>query len=268
MDRCAIAGWLAICALSAAGCTKSPNETSYELVEKPKAKSSHEAQKPAAEAVRDLMPAVDTTKLSPVPSGTEVANAVKAAAAESLQKPTGADLAMLTARDANGKLPVPPEPLTPSPASLAEVIPNKIELKVPERHFDKDRERSLRVTYDDLDLLKVLNMEPVPLDAEKYLPDWLTGLDKKKVRLKGWMFPPPSTDGLPNFLFVRDNQICCFGREAKVYDKVRVTLKEGTTTEYIFGRPFDVVGTFHIAPEERDGQLYFLYSIDDAVVMK
>jgi hypothetical protein len=161
------------------------------------------------------------------------------------------------------------EPLPPPREALSSLTPNKIELKVPHKDFSREgKERALRVSFDDIDLLKILNMEPVPLNAEEYLPDWLKGLNGQKVRLRGWMFPPLMTEGLPAFLFVRDNQICCFGREAKVYDKVRVTMKEGTTTDYIFGRPFDVVGTFHIESEERDGELYFLYSIDDAVVMK
>jgi hypothetical protein len=161
------------------------------------------------------------------------------------------------------------EPLTASPDSLKNLVPNKIELKVPHKEFSREgKDQALRVSYDDIDLLRILNMEPVPLNAEEYLPDWLKALNGEKVILRGWMFPPLMTEGLPAFLFVRDNQICCFGREAKVYDKVRVTLKEGTTTDYIFGRPFDVVGTFHIESEERDGELYFLYSIDNAVVKK
>ncbi len=53
------------------------------------------------------------------------------------------------------------------------------------------------------------------------------------------MFPPPIETDLPAFMFVRDNQICCFGRKPKVYDKLGVKMKEGATTHYIQGHPFD-----------------------------
>jgi hypothetical protein len=54
---------------------------------------------------------------------------------------------------------------------------------------------------------------------------------------------------------------------AKVYDKVLVALREGETTDYIQGRPFDVIGTFSIQPEEVDGELMLLYSISDGHVI-
>jgi hypothetical protein len=266
--------WLMLAALvvSVAGCTSSANDASYELVEAPKARADHETRKAASGPGTPTAPVLDTTQLNQPPAtAPEVkVQEVKNALAEAPVKPEGIEVASLTARDASATgLPKSLEPLTPSPESVAKLVPNKIELKVPQKVFRPEgRERALRVSYDDLDLLKVLNMEPVPLNAEEYLPAWLKGLNGEKVRLKGWMFPPLQTEGLPAFLFVRDNQICCFGREAKVYDKVRVMLKDGETTDYIFGRPFDVVGTFHIESEEQDGQLYFLYSIDDATVMK
>jgi len=255
-----------------AGCQPSASENSYELVEapKPSIKDDHEAQKPAADVTPPAVVESTPPAAPPESAAQQQSEAVQKALAQGPSPPASIQIAALAARE-GANTPAPPalEPLTASPETLKNLVPNKIELKVPHKDFDRvGKERALRVTYDDLDLLKVLNMEPVPLNAEEFLPDWLKKLNGEKVRLRGWMFPPLSTEGLPAFLFVRDNQICCFGREAKVYDKVRVTMKDGTTTDYIFGRPFDVIGTFHIESEERDGELYFLYSIDDAVVMK
>jgi hypothetical protein len=163
----------------------------------------------------------------------------------------------------------PVEPALGNAAAPGESLESlKVELKVPEKDFQKEgSEQALRVSFDDIDLLRVLNMEPVPTDATKYFPGWLSGLDGQKVRLRGWMFPPTQEDGLPGFLFVRDNQICCFGRQAKVYDKVGVSLKDGVTSSYIQGHPFDVIGTLKIQPEVEDGELTFLYFIEDAVVV-
>jgi hypothetical protein len=255
-----------------AGCHSSASESSYELVEAPNtspvtapALNASVEEKRVAEAV-----VPDTTQPSDPPAASpEVkASEVEQAAAESATPSVEERIAEMR-REAL-KVGAPGlEPLVAPAESLKKLIPNKIELKVPHKDFNREgKDRALRVSYDDIDLLRVLNMEPVPLNAEEYLPPWLKALNGEKVVLRGWMFPPLMTEGLPAFLFVRDNQICCFGREAKVYDKVRVTMKEGTTTDYIFGRSFDVIGTFHIEAEERDGELYFLYSIDDAVVKK
>ncbi len=143
-----------------------------------------------------------------------------------------------------------------------------LELLIPEKTFKTEgSEGALRVSFDDVDLLKVLNAEPVPLDVEKHLPGWLSGLNGKTVRIRGWMFPPRSQTGLGGFLFVRDNQICCFGRTAKIYDKFGVRMRTGETTDYILGHPFDVVGRMAIKTILQDGELFLLYQIEDAVVI-
>ena len=127
---------------------------------------------------------------------------------------------------------------------------------------------AVRISYDDLDLLKlgVERDESVPADAVERLPGWLTELEGKRVRLRGFMYPP-STETVKGFMFARDNQLCCFGRDPKIYDLFPVRLKPGTESDYIQNRPFDVVGTFHIRPERDGGEWYQIYGIDDAVVI-
>lgn len=152
---------------------------------------------------------------------------------------------------------------TPSPA-----VPREPQLLVPEKEFQRvPPGGALRVSYDDLDLLKVLNMDPVPVDCVDYFPDWLKSLDGARIRIRGFMIPPLRETGLPAFTLARDNQICCFGRDPKVYDVIPVQLKEGTTTDYIPNRPFDVVGRFVIRPQAFRGQLENLYEIEDAEII-
>lgn len=162
--------------------------------------------------------------------------------------------------------------------STAPAEPREPKLLVTEREFSKESTHNAwRISYDDLDLLKILNMEPVPLDAQDHLPVWLTQLEGQRVVLRGWMFPPSRSEGLKGFIFVRDNQVCCFGPSAKAYDKLTVRLKAGETTKYIQGRPFDVVGTFKLdswIEDERDmktgayiEKLGMLYHLEDAVVL-
>ena len=158
---------------------------------------------------------------------------------------------------------------TTSETNVEPPAPREVKLLVTERDFETEGpDGALRVSYDDLDLLKVLNMEPVTTDAPDLLPDWLKSLDGKRVRVRGFMYPTFEERGLTRFILARDNQICCFGRDAKVYDLVRVGMKKDETTDYIQGRPFDVVGVFRITPEVFGDELDRLYAIEDAVVIE
>lgn len=172
-------------------------------------------------------------------------------------------------------LSIPPAPpvavalksLSAKPATS--LLPTReMQLLIPEKTFKVEGpEGAIRVSFDDVDLLKVLNVDPVPVDIEKDLPSWLSGLHGKTVRIRGWMFPPPIQTELPAFLFVRDNEICCFGRKPLVYDKFPVRMRSGVTTDYISGRPFDVVGRMVVKSRIEDGELFWLYLIEDAVVI-
>jgi hypothetical protein len=165
--------------------------------------------------------------------------------------------------------PVRINPLTGAPVVQAAVpLAGGVKLLVKSRKFKIEGPgRALRASFDDFDLLKVLNMDPVTPDAPGLLPDWLKKLDGKRVRVRGFMYPSFLETGIERFILARDNQICCFGREPKIYDLVIVTLKKDVTTDYIQGRPFDVVGVFHISPELPDDGLGGLYKIDNAIVV-
>ena len=83
------------------------------------------------------------------------------------------------------------------------------------------------------------------------------------------MYPTFQETGLKGFVLARDNQICCFGRNPKIYDLIAVNMKSGTTTDYIQNRPFDVVGTFRIGLDAvEDGTIFGLYYIDEAAVIE
>lgn len=82
------------------------------------------------------------------------------------------------------------------------------------------------------------------------------------------MYPTFEATGLKAFHMARDNGICCFVRQPKIYDIIGVKLAQGQTTDYIEGKPFDVEGTFLIAPEADSEELFQLYKIVDAFVVK
>lgn len=145
---------------------------------------------------------------------------------------------------------------------------NKIELLIPQKLFRRERGTdAVRISYDDIDLLKVLNMDPVPADAVNYFPEWLSGLNGKKIRIRGWMYPTFVPEGLTSFTLARDNGICCFQRFPKIYDVILVQLEKGRSTDYIGQRPFDVEGVFRIDNEGDGSDLPRLYKIENARVL-
>lgn len=127
-------------------------------------------------------------------------------------------------------------------------------------------ENAIRISFDDFDLLKVMNLDPVPPDAVGKLPKWLKALDGKRVRVRGFMYPPFQDTGIRGFVLARDNQICCFGRTPKEYDLVDTFLRKDVTTNYIQNRPFDVVGIFRIKSEIE--KFTAMYELEDAVVIE
>ena len=156
----------------------------------------------------------------------------------------------------------------PAIENTASAQPRTIQLLIPSKRFRKERpSNALRVSYDDIDLLKVLNMEPVPADAVSHFPDWLRQLDGQVVRIRGYMYPTFEATGLTSFTLARDNGICCFVRQPKIYDIISVSLAPGEVSDYIANRPFDVEGVFRIDPGADQTDLSRLYRIEQAKVL-
>lgn len=172
-----------------------------------------------------------------------------------------ADAHSTAATDSNG-------PIVPKTLSSFIPKPGGIQLLVDEPKFRADASTgALRVSYDDIDLFRVLNMEPVPDNAVDYFPDWLKELDGRRIRIRGFMRPSFESTGLEGFVLARDTGACCFGPNAKIYYLIGVTLQPGKTVDYTPNRPFDVVGTFHIEMLTEGGKQFGLYRIDDAQVI-
>eukprot|EP00475_Leptophrys_vorax_P019185 TRINITY_DN26200_c1_g1_i1.p1 TRINITY_DN26200_c1_g1~~TRINITY_DN26200_c1_g1_i1.p1 ORF type:complete len:270 (-),score=5.45 TRINITY_DN26200_c1_g1_i1:162-971(-) len=182
----------------------------------------------------------------------------------------GAGVANLMKIVPSDAAPPPANPIQPASATSA-AVPGKhtYEVLVPDKSFQRDASsKALRVSYDDLDLLKVINLEPVPENAVELMPAWLKELSGQRIRLRGFMFPTFEAEGIERFVLARDNQICCFGRDPKVYDLVQVDMRHGKTTNYIPAtRAFDVIGKFKIEMDSIDGKPFGLYYIEDAEII-
>lgn len=227
------------------------------------------AESPEAPVDRSAIPAVAAAQLPETVASTE------SVPSNPESTPLPMEPIAQTPKQPELALTIPPVP----PSDVVLTIPLKsgpgvipvslMQLLIPEKTFSVEGpEEAIRITFDDIDLLKVLNVNPVPLDIEQHLPAWLSGLNGKRIVLRGWMYPPNQESDIPAFMFVRDNEICCFGRKPLVYDKLAVTLREGLTTHYIQGRPFDVHGVMVVKSRIIDGEWFWLYMIDDAVVLE
>lgn len=263
---------LVVCGgFAVSGCSESVSTgyTAYQHTTPEDAEEQTGMSVPPAQAESATSPETDSTDADSSPaketaSGEETATDSTAATATAPDEVT--PVAALSPSEAQAV----PKSLTIGATALPDqkLVPRKVEVLVKTRDFKAEGPQgALRVSYDDLDLLKVLNMDPVTRDAVKFMPEWLRNLDGKRIRVRGFMYPTFTESGIDHFILARDNQICCFGRNPKIYDLIDVTLQPDRTTNYIQGRPFDVVGTLHIDLQDSGGELLGLYFIDDAILI-
>ena len=230
---------------------------------------------PEAAAAPETLPATPAPETAAVVATPAVEKATQPEkASEPVPQPVSVSL---TPAEPVSVVGMPPNSGTPPAPPLAEPIQQisasiptrKIELLIPEKSFKVvGPEDAVRVSFDDLDLLKVLNADPVPLNIEQHMPPWLLALTGTRIRIRGYMYPPNRETELPGFMMVRDTKDCCFGRNVLIYDKIGVHMREGFTTDYLQLRPFDVVGVMTVKARILDGKLEFLYMINDAIVIE
>ncbi len=92
-------------------------------------------------------------------------------------------------------------------------------------------------------------MEKQELFKLTMLTPQVKALDGRRVKIRGFMLPSFVNRGLKYFVLVRDNQECCFGPGAALFDAIHIDLAEGVTAEYSYP-PIAVEGMFHIDPVE------------------
>jgi hypothetical protein len=118
------------------------------------------------------------------------------------------------------------------------------------------------ITFDDIKL----DMQKGDPFTRDLLPERVTVLEKRPVRIRGYILPSFQQAGLTQFVLVRDNQECCFGPGAALHDCVVVRMRPGRTANFSI-RPVAVAGTFRV-DELRgpDGKHLAIYALDgDAV---
>ena len=78
---------------------------------------------------------------------------------------------------------------------------------------------------------------------KKMMPEKIVDLNKKTMRIRGYILPTSvfQQSGIKQFVLVRDNQECCFGPGAMLYDCIIIEM-DGNKTIDFSTRPISVRG--------------------------
>jgi hypothetical protein len=113
-------------------------------------------------------------------------------------------------------------------------------------------------TFDDIRF----EIEPGQVFRREMLPEAIAQLAGQRIRIRGFILPTPQKRGIKQFVLVRDNQECCFGPGAALYDCILVEMQPGQTAEFSI-RPVAVEGTFDIQEIlGPDGKHLAIYHLD------
>ncbi len=98
--------------------------------------------------------------------------------------------------------------------------------------------------------------------TRKLHPD-VAPLIGQNVFLKGFMWQTQKSEGLTEFVLLKDNGECCFGGKAQPYDMMMIRLKDGLTTRAYTGM-VAVAGV--LSADVRAGEDEAVYTIDAILV--
>jgi len=97
------------------------------------------------------------------------------------------------------------------------------------------------ITFDDIKF----EMEKGAPFTSDLLPERVAALAGTPIRIRGYILPSFQQTGLTQFVLVRDNQECCFGPGAALYDCIVVRMRPGKTADFSI-RPVAVSGEFKL----------------------
>jgi len=113
-------------------------------------------------------------------------------------------------------------------------------------------------TFDDLRF----EIEPGQPFHREMLPESIEAMAGQRIRIRGFILPTPQKRGIREFVLVRDNQECCFGQGAALYDCILVKMQGEKTAEFSI-RPVAVEGIFDIREFRLpDGTHLAIYHLD------
>lgn len=118
-------------------------------------------------------------------------------------------------------------------------------------------DRSYDKTFDDLRF----QMTAGDTFKRSMLTQEIEALHGQRIRIRGYILPTPQKHGITQFVLVRDNQECCFGPGAALYDCILVEMRSGKTADFTI-RPIAIEGQFQIREFVIDGKHLAIYHVD------
>lgn len=183
------------------------NAANAEQTDAPAEKSTPSTETVGTEAVEAVAEAVES-------SNSEAEDVPKSARTSTIVPPSRAYLP-----PNRNTAPPPPLPAPKSERELAE-----------ERKIREAAKKRGELTFDDL----VFDMEKGGEFKEEMLGQENWDLHEKTWKIRGFILPTTlfSQTGITEFVLVRDNQECCFGPGAALYDCIIVTMEPGKSISY------------------------------------
>lgn len=98
---------------------------------------------------------------------------------------------------------------------------------------------------------------------KEQIPAPVKALSGRKVAVQGFMVPVKIEKGATKeFLLVKDQSLCCFGRMPKMNEWVSVKMSGGRSTKFIGDQPVTVFGTIAVGEEYEKGEVLSIFRMD------
>jgi hypothetical protein len=105
--------------------------------------------------------------------------------------------------------------------------------------------------------------DPQLAPPKEQIPAPIKALTAKKVAVQGFMVPVKIEKGATKqFLLVKDQSLCCFGRMPRMNEWVSVKMSGDRSTKFIGDQPVTVFGTLSVGEEIEKGEVLSIYRME------
>jgi hypothetical protein len=96
------------------------------------------------------------------------------------------------------------------------------------------------------------------------IPSPVKSLSGKKVTIRGYMTPTNGdpTQGVTQFMLVKDQSMCCFGRWPRLNEFVMVSMPQGKKTQWVQDQPVTAIGTLQVGEDIIKGVVLSIYRME------
>ena len=100
--------------------------------------------------------------------------------------------------------------------------------------------------------------------SKDQIPAPIKALNDKRIAVQGFMMPTDLKNGkCTNFMLVKDQSLCCFGRMPRMNEWISVKTRPGKSARAILDQPITVFGSLSVG-EQKDssGEILSIYRVD------